>query len=243
MTPVFASFPQIPPRVPPEVWLSIFALATDLDTLLNCDSSISSDLPRSLVKQCELQRLKNSLCAKRSIALVCRTWNELALEFLYQSILITKVDNLLSLHESLQRHALQTQSKNRLGWWTKRLDVFIEDQRCDPSDYGALTAVIRQLPNLSIITLSMPMVPFNDCWLRQLPTSVIVSLVETCGTSLQVFDCSESILRPCRQACVHCPSLCLELTTSHQGRLDDAACRVSKFEGPSVPDLFPYACR
>lgn len=243
MTSVFASSYQIPPRVPPEVWLKIFSHATDLGTLLNRDTSISSDLPRGLVRQHELQCLKNSLRAKRSIALVCRTWNALALGFLYQDILIMKVDNLLSLHESLQRSALAAQGKNRLGWWTKRLDVLIEDQRCEPSDYDMLATVIRQLPNLSIITVSMPMLPFNDCWLRQLPTAIVVSLVETCGTSLQVFDCSESVLRPCRQVRVHYLLRCFELTTSHQRRLNDVACWVAKFEGPSVPCLLPYSCR
>ncbi|KAH0834118.1 hypothetical protein J3R83DRAFT_11406 [Lanmaoa asiatica] len=216
MTTAFASSQQIPPRVPPEVWLRIFGLATDLDDFLNRDGPISPDLPCTLVKQHELRGLKHSLRTKRSMTLVCRTWNELALEFLYQSILITKVDTLVSLHESLQRHALTAQGKNRLGWRTKRLDVLVADERCEPSDYSMLAAVIRQLPTLSVVTLSMPMLPFNDCWLRQLPTSVIVSLAETCGTSLQVFNCSESALRPCRQAC---------------RRLDDAACGVSKFEG------------
>lgn len=243
MTSVLVSSPQIPPCVPPEVWLRIFGFATDLPALLNCDSPISSDLPRTLVKQYEFQGLKDSLRTKRSMVLVCKTWNELALEFLYQSILITKVDTLVSLLKSLLRHAPTTQGKNCLGWWTKRLDVLVEDERCDASDYSMLTAVMRQLPNLSIITLSMPTLPFNDCWLRQLPTSVVVSLAETCGASLEVFDCSESMLRPCRQACMRCPSQCLKLTTLHQRRLDAAACGVSKLEGTQVPNLLPYACR
>lgn len=205
MTSVSTTPLQIPPRVPPEVWLRIFGHATDLEALLNCDALIS-DMPRMLAKQCELQRIKQSLRTKRSLALVCRTWNELALEFLYQSIFITKMDTLVSLHESIQRHALTAQGRNRLGWWSKRLDVLIEDEHCESSDYSMLAAVLRQLPNLSIITLSMPMLPFNGCWLRQLPTSVIVSLAETCGASLQAFDCSESILRPCRQVRVCCLS-------------------------------------
>ncbi|KAN0080200.1 hypothetical protein V8E55_009766 [Tylopilus felleus] len=184
MTSVSTTPLQIPPRVPPEVWLRIFGHATDLEALLNCDALIS-DMPRMLAKQCELQRIKQSLRTKRSLALVCRTWNELALEFLYQSIFITKMDTLVSLHESIQRHALTAQGRTRLGWWSKRLDVLIEDEHCESSDYSMLAAVLRQLPNLSIITLSMPMLPFNGS--------------ETCGASLQAFDCSESILRPCRE--------------------------------------------
>lgn len=200
MISVLISSLQTPQRVPPEVWLRIFDLATDIESLLNCDTLASSDLPRMLVKQRELKRLKDSLHTKRSMALVCRTWNELALGFLYQSILISKVDTLISLHESLQRHALTTQGKNHLGWWTKRMDVLIEDERCEASDCNMLASVVRQLPNLLIVRLSMPMLPLNNCWLGQLPTSVVISLAETCGPSLQVFDCSESILRPCRQA-------------------------------------------
>ncbi|KAF9221779.1 hypothetical protein BS17DRAFT_243219 [Gyrodon lividus] len=186
-------------RMPPELWIRVFDLATDVRGLLNCDSPISSDLPRALVKQREKQLLKDSLHTKRNIVLVCRTWNELAAEFLYQSILITRVHTLGSLYESLQRHASTPVSRARLGWWTRRLDVLIEDDRCEASEYALLAEVVRHFSNLAIVTLSMPMLPFNDCWLRQLPTSVITSLAETCGASLQLLDCSESILRPCRE--------------------------------------------
>ncbi|KAG8215464.1 hypothetical protein J3R82DRAFT_9081 [Butyriboletus roseoflavus] len=96
MTSVLASPPQIPLRVPPEVWLRIFGTAADLQALLNCDDPLSSGLPRTLAKRYELQGLKESLRTKRSMVLVCKTWNELALEFLYQNILITKVDALVS---------------------------------------------------------------------------------------------------------------------------------------------------
>ncbi|KAF9238475.1 hypothetical protein BU15DRAFT_47555 [Melanogaster broomeanus] len=186
-------------RMPPELWLRVFDLATDVHGLLNYDDPISSDLPRALVKQREQQLLRDSLRTKRNIVLVCRYWNELAVEFLYQSVLITRVDTLASLHESLQRHASAAAGRTRLGWWTRRLDVLIQDDRCEASDYALLAEVVRHFSNLVIVTLSMPMLPFNDCWLRQLPTSIITCLAETCGTSLQVFDCSESVLRPCRQ--------------------------------------------
>ncbi|KAG6377749.1 hypothetical protein JVT61DRAFT_14522 [Boletus reticuloceps] len=193
MTSVFTSPLQTPPRVPPEVWLRIFCLAADLEDLLNCDNLLYPDFPRMLVKQYELQRLKDSLRTKRSVALVCRTWNELALEILYQSILITRVDTLASLHETLQRHTLIAQGKNRLGWWTKRLDVLIDDERCESSDYTMLAALVRQLPNLSIVTLSMPMLPFNDCWLRQLPTSFMVSLTEACEDLMMLLAASPNL--------------------------------------------------
>ncbi|KIJ18349.1 hypothetical protein PAXINDRAFT_161720 [Paxillus involutus ATCC 200175] len=186
-------------QMPPELWLRVFDLATDVHDLLNCDTPVSSDLPRALVKQRELQLLKHSLRTKRNIVLVCRTWNELAEEFLYQSVLVTRVHDLVPLHESLQARTSAASGRVRLGWWTRRLDVLIEDDHCKLSDYEPLAEVVRHFSNLAVVTLSMPMLPFNDCWLRQLPTSIVTSLAETCGASLQLFDCSESILRPCRE--------------------------------------------
>ncbi|KIK98371.1 hypothetical protein PAXRUDRAFT_9581 [Paxillus rubicundulus Ve08.2h10] len=201
-------------QMPPELWLRVFDLATDVHDLLRCDAQVSSDLPRALVKQHEQQLLKHSLHTKRSIVLVCRTWSELAAEFLYQSVLVTRVHDLASLHESLQRHASLPSGRVRLGWWTRRLDVLIEDDHCQASDYALLAKIVRHFSNLVVVTLSMPMLPFNDCWLRQLPTSVVTSLAETCGMSLQLFDCSESILRPCRQVWLLC-FLVLELMMIH----------------------------
>lgn len=186
--------------VPPEIWLKIFHFATDTPGILDCGPS-QSDLPPVLAREQELQLLRDSLITKRSLALVCRSWGELATEFLYQSILITRVRALLPLHEALQRRARAAAGTIRTNpaRWTRRLDVVIENDQCDTADYGILADVIRYFTNLSIVTLSMPILPFNDYWLRQLHTEIIVSLVETCGPSLRVFDCAESLLRPCRE--------------------------------------------
>ncbi|KAH7922493.1 hypothetical protein BV22DRAFT_1017168 [Leucogyrophana mollusca] len=190
------------PRFPPELWLKIFALATNVPGLLSYRDPSQSDLPHTLTKQREHDLLKKSLVTKRSLVRVCRAWHDLAIEFLYQSVIIARVETLSSLHGTLMRSAQVAPyppSVGSLGWWTRRLDVIIQDDRCEASDYALLAEIIRHFCNLTIITLSMPMLPYRDCWLRQLPTPVVTSLAETCGPSLRVFDCSESILRPCRE--------------------------------------------
>ncbi|KAG1750450.1 uncharacterized protein EDB91DRAFT_1046057 [Suillus paluster] len=187
------------PRFPPELWLSIFSLATNVPGLLSCDGPTPSDLPRPIVKENEQRLLRESLITKRNIILVCRTWHALATELLYRSVLVTRPATLSSLLVALDRRSSGAAHPAHVGWWTRRLDVLIQDDRCEASDYSLLANVIRRFPNLSIVTLSMPMLPYNDCWLRQLPTSVVMALAESCGPSLRVFDCSESILRPCRK--------------------------------------------
>ncbi|KAG1761784.1 hypothetical protein EDD22DRAFT_894638 [Suillus occidentalis] len=187
-----------PPFFPPELWITIFSLATDVPGLLSYDGPTSSDLPRSLVKEHEHKLLKESLITKRNIILVCRTWHVLATKFLYQSVLVTRPTTLSSLVTALDRRSSGAARSVHVGWWTRRLDVSIQDDHCEASDYAKLANIIRRFPNLSIVNLSMPMLPDNDSWLRQLPESVVMALVESCGPSLRVFDCSESILRPCR---------------------------------------------
>lgn len=186
------------PPFPPELWLTIFSLATDVPGLLSYDGPISSDLPRPLVKEHEHKLLKESLITKRNIILVCRTWHVLATKFLYRSVLVTRPATLSSLFVALDRRSSGAARSIHVGWWTRRLDVLIQDDHCEASDYALLANIIRRFPNLSIVNLSMPMLPDNDSWLRQLPESVVTALVESCGSSLRVFDCSESILRPCR---------------------------------------------
>lgn len=193
-----------PPPFPPELWITIFSLATDVPGLLSYDGPTSSDLPGPLVKEHEHKLLKESLITKRNIILVCRTWHVLATKFLYQSVLVTRPATLSSLCVALDRRSSGAARSVHVGWWTRRLDVLIQDDHCEASDYALLANIIRRFPNLSIVNLSMPMLPDNDSWLRQLPESVVMALVESCGPSLRVFDCSESILRPCRYWLSYC---------------------------------------
>ncbi|KAG2078605.1 hypothetical protein BDR04DRAFT_1124365 [Suillus decipiens] len=188
-----------PPPFPPELWITIFSLATDTPGLLSYDGSTLSDLPRPLVKEHEHKLLKESLITKRNIILVCRTWHTLAIKFLYRSVLVTHPATLSSLLLALDSEYSGPGRSVHVGWWTIRLDVLIQDDHCEASDYALLANIIRRFPNLGIVNLSMPMLPNNDSWLRTLPESVVMALAESCGPSLRVFDCSESILRPCRE--------------------------------------------
>ncbi|KAG2135367.1 uncharacterized protein EDB93DRAFT_1242550 [Suillus bovinus] len=187
------------PCFPPELWITIFNLATDIPGLLSYDGPTPFDLPRPLVKEHEHRLLKESLITKRNIILVCKTWHTLAINILYRSVLVTRPATLSSLLVALGRRSSGAARSVHVGWWTRRLDVLIHDDRCEAPDYALLANIIRQFPNLSTVNLSMPMLPDNDSWLRQLPESVIMALAESCGSSLRVFDCSESILRPCRE--------------------------------------------
>lgn len=188
-----------PPPFPPELWITIFSLATDAPGLLSYDGPTLSDLPRPLVKEHEHKLLKESLITKRNIILVCRTWHALATKFLYKSVLVTRPATLSSLLLALDNESSGPGRSVHVGWWTRRLDVLIQDDHCEASDYALLANIIRRFPNLAIVNLSMPMLPNNNSWLRKLPESVVMALAESCGPSLRVFDCSDSVLRPCRE--------------------------------------------
>ncbi|KAG1796956.1 uncharacterized protein HD556DRAFT_1306670 [Suillus plorans] len=237
------------PPFPPELWITIFSLATDIPGLLSYDGSNPYDLPRPLVKDHELKLLKESLITKRNIILVCKTWNALATNFLYQSVLVTRPATLSSLFVSLGGRSSGPARSVHVGWWTRRLDVLIQDDHCEASDYALLANIIRRFPNLSIVNLSMPMLPYNDSWLRQLPESVVMALAESCGPSLRVFDCSESILRPSREdlmkliiaapnlSVLHCP-ICSPSTRdkSPSARLDVPV--MTKLQSLSLMSVF-----
>lgn len=199
---VSPSLPLLPmtstSRIPPELWRRIFELATHSPGLLDCNPS-RSDLPSALVKQQELHRLKESLSTKQNLVRVCKDWDALATEFLYQSILVTRLEVLPGLLNALKRRSQSSgASRARPGWWARRLDVVITNDYCEDADYYTpLADLIRHFTNLSIVTMSI-FLPLGGSNPSQLPVEIITSLVETCGPSLCSFDCSESAIRPCR---------------------------------------------
>jgi len=183
-------------RIPPELWRRIFELATHSPGLLDCSPS-RSDLPSALVKQQELQRLEESLATRRNLVHVCKAWDILAAEFLYQSILVARVEVLPALLGALKRRSRSLgASRARLGWWTRRLDVLIVNDSYEAADFALLADVIRHFSNLSIVTMSIRVLSGSNS--GQLPVEIVTSLVETCGPSLRSFDCSASAIRPCR---------------------------------------------
>jgi hypothetical protein len=95
-----------------------------------------------------------------------------------------------------QQKAEAAKNGHPLGWWTKRLDVAMRDQsRHGVLEFEFLIEVIRCLPNLAIITFSVATRQYED---HPIPTSVLQTLAETCGRSLQIVNWSRTSLGPHR---------------------------------------------
>jgi hypothetical protein len=125
------------PALPPELWRLIFRFATELPGLLD-----TSPLP----PLCDDERpwtfawaTKTDLVTKSSLTLVCSQWYSLAIEFLYEYIVIKKAQTLLRLSQSLEANVKRNPTTapadpNPLGWHIKHLHLDLGLVESAPTD-------------------------------------------------------------------------------------------------------------
>lgn len=125
---------------------------------------------------------------KRYLVLVCKKWNVLASQYLYESILINKVGSSQKLHHTLN------DSKNKpgpflaLGECTKRIDITLAAFRDHingseiTGELECLPSVFQHLPNLTIISFSVLFPRHFDI---PSPKNILSSIAGSCGPRLE----------------------------------------------------------
>ncbi|KAI6017647.1 hypothetical protein BKA83DRAFT_4321969 [Pisolithus microcarpus] len=148
-----------PPCFPVEVWQKIFELATDVPCTLVPELYEKSDCIPD-----QHSALEASLATKRSLVLVCKQWQYMAMCYLYRIVLIRTGLNLLALDHTLQNYAAGNGSfvgTRSPGHWTRRLDITLDlsdESKCEELDrcVKRLADVIRSLPKLEIVSFAIP---------------------------------------------------------------------------------------
>ncbi|KAF5324711.1 hypothetical protein D9611_004126 [Ephemerocybe angulata] len=149
------------PEIPPEIWIEILRLATDVPDSLehpqllvdpkhSCTFRLSGPATR---------RHKAALITKRYIVLVCREWYAIGMPFLYEHISITRPRHVHQLPETLSKTMTRGEVREPLafGYFVKRLDMTA--MALDPVDWSdegcgtSLRQVLDLTPNL--VTLNM----------------------------------------------------------------------------------------
>ncbi|KDQ60207.1 hypothetical protein JAAARDRAFT_32581 [Jaapia argillacea MUCL 33604] len=187
--------------LPPEIWLSIFHLATTVPQALDTDFRDPFELPSPSSSKQVGRSVYDSLVTKRYLVRVCKDWYQLASRFLYREVVIGRGRTLVSLRSTLlesQRRAEEAlaggDEVRSLGWYTLRFELAtrtctsLEDMS-PLSELLELIDIFRCLPNLQILIV-IPAERYYPPW----PVSVLSSLGSHCGQSLRV-------IRWCRHPC------------------------------------------
>ncbi|KIK17874.1 hypothetical protein PISMIDRAFT_211033 [Pisolithus microcarpus 441] len=148
-----------PPCFPVELWQKIFELATHVPYTLVPELYEKSDCIRD-----QHSALEASLVTKRSLVLVCKQWQYMAMRYFYCIVLIRTGLDLLALDRALRNYAtgnggcVGTRSP---GQWTRRLDITLDlsdESECEELDRCVmrLADVIKSLPKLEIVSFAIP---------------------------------------------------------------------------------------
>ncbi|KAF7300728.1 NTF2 domain-containing protein [Mycena chlorophos] len=154
--------------LPPEVWVSIFELASDEDVIFHpalptcmAESAWHKDenddwklrSPDDAIQQVQ----RRSYSTKAAIIQTCKNWRSIGSEFLFRCLFFDKPGHLLERCAALDASsASATTVTHSLGWWTRRIHltsgVVFTQRDVDPVR-DALTSIIRHCPNLEILVV------------------------------------------------------------------------------------------
>ncbi|KAK7438392.1 hypothetical protein VKT23_018006 [Stygiomarasmius scandens] len=185
----YAKPPVNLPPVPPELWITILRFATEIPEVLDVTQSLfrfPGETKNGIVKL--KKSYKSALTTKRRLLLVCKDWKDLATPFLYEHLVLENCHTLPLLFRTLSssRHKSLSDSRvgNPVGWWTKRLDVFLRDDDV-VSDVDATRKtgdILFYLPNVATITFCA-----GDYWNYNLPPTFI-SALQKIGSNIRVLN-------------------------------------------------------
>lgn len=174
------------PHLPPEVWLLIMQLATEVPYAFLPRIESPFDLPcRPTHKEMGVE-LSRSLITKRHIVLVCKAWNEIATPLLYSAILLRSSRGVSAAWQTL-RDSAQNNTRVQFGDFVKRIDLSMRDSRTchvwdeQLAEREKIADILRCLPNLKIFTMHTR-VRGGDS------TSIAEALTDTSANTLETIE-------------------------------------------------------
>ncbi|KAF8800053.1 hypothetical protein BYT27DRAFT_7200541 [Phlegmacium glaucopus] len=176
------------PHLPPEIWSSIFQLATWSTDIYNPQLMISPGC--DALYWAQLREFKRSLVTKRCLVRVCKAWYYIASPFLFEYIFLGKGRVLAPLRDGMLRseHAVGSQElPHAIGSLTRRLDVHMHDRTDDPGAIMDILAdILNRLPNLRILTFAVFGLGYKAS--HYLPENVLQA-TNACRDTLRFLNC------------------------------------------------------
>ncbi|ETW78720.1 hypothetical protein HETIRDRAFT_323190 [Heterobasidion irregulare TC 32-1] len=206
-------------RLPAELWLRIFQLATVVPGILEIEALDPFDSPTALLPHSEYEWLsstaKSALVTKRALVQVCKDFYWLATPLLYEAVFIgpPKSTSVRSLRDAIQKSKqvaeTNTSGGRALGSWTRRL-VMTRTNYYDPSfdevGFQCLADIMSCMPNLEILSVH------TNALDLYIPSFVVDSLIATSKCSLRkLYFQRDSGLHLRASDCINLLESCREL--------------------------------
>ncbi|KAF5344255.1 hypothetical protein D9758_012338 [Tetrapyrgos nigripes] len=223
------------PELPAELWLSIFAFATEVPEALDQSQSLFQFPGEVRAIQKYKKSCRLSLITKRRLLLVCKQWRSLATPFLYRQFLLEHQRTLPLLLRTLSASSRNSQENGAvtpLGFFAKRLDICLREESVDVDATRklgeTLGEILYYLPNTKVIVFCG-----RDYRKVKLPP-VFISALEEVGSSLEILNWQSPAFSPSSES-YHAVFSNTPNLTSLQLRLDDLTELLSSL--PVLPHL------
>ncbi|KAL5490654.1 hypothetical protein ACEPAI_5488 [Sanghuangporus weigelae] len=163
--------------LPDDVWLNIFDWASFVPNAFDTHAPDMFSYPGPCSQEQIQGGIRETLCTKRRIVLVCRTWNILATPFLYKAIPIvrkTTLEKILRTLSMTDENGVNTETWK--GRWTMRLDIVLKYGGQLPAD--DFIALLRLLPDIRVIVARSEFFAFTQ-------SNGPISLIDLLGVARQ----------------------------------------------------------
>ena len=137
-------------QLPPEIWLKVFAFASWIPGVLSIsDHPAIIGFVRDRYGISVHNRFRVSMDVKLAISLVCRTWNALVSQTLFEYLLVKSGDQALRIASMLEQHTITPSKAHGRGWWTARLEFAFDGVHIWTNEHtNAVIRILRSCPNL-----------------------------------------------------------------------------------------------
>ncbi|KAH6919166.1 hypothetical protein BKA70DRAFT_43221 [Coprinopsis sp. MPI-PUGE-AT-0042] len=170
------------PELPPELWIQIIREATRGAAPLGPLSS-RWIWPRQFKSPSAYKHWRYAIVTKRYIVRVCKQWYLMGIPFLYEHLMLTRLNHSKSMIGVVAQRSSLDPSLEPFGSYARRLEIGFHDYNDEGETVNAnLTALLERLPRLISIVFDCPGLPFGD------PDTCPVYFFQSAPQSLEYFD-------------------------------------------------------
>ncbi|KAF8337472.1 uncharacterized protein EI90DRAFT_3013683 [Cantharellus anzutake] len=122
-------------HLPSELWLAIFRHATSIERFFDSrwwDGFVDAFEDADKHPKDAFNAFTESLRTRKTISLVCRSWNHLSSRFLFAHLVVRRLSQLRPLVHMLERshdEAVADGRSNGIGWWITHINLIVMDYK------------------------------------------------------------------------------------------------------------------
>jgi hypothetical protein len=145
---------SFPGRLSPDLWLKIFWYSTNVSGAFSIsDHRAIVAFTRDRYGTSIHNRFREAMNVKLTVSLVCRAFNALAFQTLFEYLLIKSGDQALRIAARVEHRKADSLEEYGPGWWTTRVELALDGRQAwDHVHTKALSRILRNCPNVVILS-------------------------------------------------------------------------------------------